>query len=209
MGETTMQNITFEWKKCRFGYRIVPPKKGEPAGLAMLRPAGPAPDRRPGSKDFETIRPLDHHKALFRDFADLSTQRDFVEFASKWGLLTDTHDDEDLATWQVESGSMRSALASWEAGKFAGLENLFNDYRWARLAIRFRNGALALEPRNLRDAMWVQLAVSLTKREHHRACLWCKTWFPYGAGTEHRASALYCSPKCQKAHAYQKLKGAA
>jgi hypothetical protein len=193
-----MQNISFQWERCRAGYEIVPPKKGEPAGLAVLRPI---------SRDFEKGKPIELRSALFRDFAALSTQRDFAEFAGAFGLLTHERESEELAIWYAERDNMRIAVASWEAGKIAGLENLFNDFRWARLAIRFRDGAMVLEPRNLRDAMWVQLAVSLTKREHHKSCLWCKTWFPYGAGTKHRKTAIYCSPKCQKAHTYAKLKG--
>lgn len=43
-----------------------------------------------------------------------------------------------------------------------------------------------------------RIGVKLCKRPD------CGEWFAYGPGTKHRETAVYCSPKCQKAHAYER-----
>ncbi len=66
---------------------------------------------------------------------------------------------------------------------------------------------LVMRPRSLVAAMWLQYGhwVSLPNVELRR-CAYCPNWFAYGPGTRRRKTAIYCSPKCQKAHQYAKMK---
>jgi hypothetical protein len=189
-----MENVIFKWERCRDGYTLAKDEHG----TEIIRP---------NSRTFYAVEPLVVDLALFRRFALLKKNpRAYVEFASTFGLLKHARDEEPIATWNTERSSLHAGVSLWEAGRVDALEGHFNSLPFAKLDVRVRDGVLSLEPRNLRDAIWLQLALSLTKREKHKACLWCKTWFPYGPGTGRRETALYCSPRCQKAQAYQKTK---
>jgi hypothetical protein len=59
--------------------------------------------------------PLRTHTALFRTFVDLDpSPESIVNFADRFGLLTDPDKGEPLATWRSAIADMRPAVESWE-----------------------------------------------------------------------------------------------
>jgi len=70
---------------------------------------------------------------------------------------------------------------------------------------------LFFQPRDLLGAAYLQLMQDAAQGAILRLCArpGCGEWFYYGPGTKHRETALYHSPRCQKAHAYLKTKGMA
>ena len=191
-----MENLKFSWQKCPDGYGIATDKDG----ASVLRPR---------SRNFVAVEPLTLHPVLFRQIASLDAKPTaYAKFASDFGLLRTVDGDEPIKLWNAERGTFRAGLQFWDAGEMKAVSDLFNTFSLGNLGITLGDGSLTLEPANLLDAMWVQFALSFTKREQHRRCLWCETWFAYGPGTGRRNTAIYCTPKCQNAHAYQKVKGA-
>jgi hypothetical protein len=67
---------------------------------------------------------------------------------------------------------------------------------------------LSFGPSDLRSAIYLQLLQDVTRSKTFKICAnpSCPNWFYYGPGTDHRKTAEYCSPKCQKAHAYLQTK---
>src|SRR5579862_4106364 len=52
---------------------------------------------------------------LFRTFADVRCDPDaIVDFANRFGLLTDAEEGESIGTWKAEITDMRAAVACWE-----------------------------------------------------------------------------------------------
>ena len=51
---------------------------------------------------------------------------------------------------------------------------------------------LALIPKNLLNALWLQLAQVLTSETAVKSCLYCNELFEVGPGTGRRADARYC-----------------
>jgi len=70
--------------------------------------------------------------------------------------------------------------------------------------------SLRLQPTNLLEGAIVQLLEDISSARQLRRCIrpGCREWFAFGPGTGRRKTALYCSPRCQKAHDYMKRKEA-
>lgn len=159
-------------------------------------------------------RPLDNFPALFKQFAETpKTPEGVREFANRFGML-DEGSDESFSIWYEQIDAMRDGLAKVESGawqeapegygtiasKFVDVV-LINEIGRSRPSLKFR-------PRNLLAAMRLQFAlwVSSPPGVKLRQCAWDGLWFMYGPGTGRRETAVYCSPKCQKAHQYAKRK---
>ena len=70
-------------------------------------------------------------------------------------------------------------------------------------------------PGNLIDAIWLQALQDIANATQFETCdrPGCPEWFAVGPGTGHTrvnrpGGARYCTPKCQRAHAYMRKKGA-
>src|ERR1039457_6881344 len=73
----------------------------------------PAEPRNRTVKRWRPNTPLRSKTALFRTFGDLDcSEASIVDFADKYGLLTDPENGESLETWKVSSAEMRSAVES-------------------------------------------------------------------------------------------------
>src|ERR1022692_1657996 len=111
----------FIWYCYKMGYQIdAPPLVFSREELRLEeRPA--EPDRfddcwiRPvksstrSTKAWRRYAPLRDDSALFFTFADLEFERNsVVDFASRFGLLTDPEKGEPLATWRAAIADMRS-----------------------------------------------------------------------------------------------------
>ena len=60
--------------------------------------------------------------------------------------------------------------------------------------------ALVLQPRNLLDAMHLQLAKFVATDGSIRACRQCGEWFVSGLGDARRSIAIFCSERCKNRH---------
>ena len=197
-----MENIAFTWERCLDDYEIIEEIFSDHRSVKLFRPK---------SARFESYHPLDFHPGLFRQFAALTPDPNdpavFLDFANTWGLLMHARSDESPATWYAEHESMCVAIRACDEGQKNDLTNIFDRVSEVRPTLRIRSGVTVFEPDNLRDAMWIQLAMATARNQKFKICRYCQTWFPYGPGTGHRSTALYCSPKCQKAFSYQMSKG--
>jgi hypothetical protein len=74
-----------------------------------IRPVG-------GKKRWYRYAPLHSNTALFRTFIDLDGgSQSIVDFANRFGLLTNPEEGEPLALWKAAVAEMRSAVANWES----------------------------------------------------------------------------------------------
>ena len=200
-----MENLDFEWSRCLDEYEIVEEKGADHRPVLVIRPR---------SQRFETYKPL-RLDGAFMAFATVErTPAGFVDFANRFGLLHHPREPEPIAVFYAEHDSLKTVAVPAIVKHDTQAVNLFDVSEIAndrppliRLNLSFRDGRPVLAPRDLRDALWLQFAVSITKREKFKVCLFCGTWFAYGTGTNHRETAIYCSSKCQQTHAYRKRKG--
>ncbi len=72
------------------------------------------------TRHWRQYAPLRNHHALCRTFADIDlSQASIVDFANKYGQLTDPDRGESLATWVTSIRDMRSAVACWDEAQNA------------------------------------------------------------------------------------------
>ena len=192
----------FEWERCLDGYQILAIDKEK---VVM-----------PKSRRREIYRPLDlgtENWAPFHIFADMPhTQDGVLSFANSYGLLF-----RDLENGYGEftgySSTMRYAVKHWQKGDMDELVSFFQSSagQWANqisVTLVKSNESdrpdLRIVPRDLLHALWLQFAEVISTGLKTKHCQWCRKAFPYGPGSRHRSTAIFCSSKCQKAHAYRK-----
>ena len=74
-----------------------------------------------GKESWRRYAPLESNPALFRRFVDVGqSQESIVDFADRFGLLTDPEKGEPLATWRAAITDMRLAVECWETAQEAG-----------------------------------------------------------------------------------------
>lgn len=157
---------------------------------------------------------------LYHHLASVETESDALNFANQFGLLNktgDSHVDDFFAA----AGMVRSLIHAKEKREWVPFERFLAQYRDViRLNPEFQittvrvNGINTDElefffrPTSLQAAIYIQLFEDFTTNAAQRLCKrpGCGTWFKYGPGTGRRNTALYCSPRCQKAHAYSLTK---
>jgi hypothetical protein len=171
-------------------------------------------------------RPLDQAPGLFMEFAHTKRTADtMLNFVNKYGRL---HSSEKTQTknprlkreahwanrgdydWEFRQFSEKVVL--WEKCKETGnydalISDLNRDNHVLVSGVRIKLSnvsgldvpVLSLQPENLKTAINLQLAQSISSNQHLRRCAWCPTWFAYGTGTGRRKSAHYCSDRCRKA----------
>ena len=70
------------------------------------------------------------------------------------------------------------------------------------LALGVSRPALVLQPQNLLDAMYLQLAKFVAGDGVLRTCKQCGEWFECGATESRRSIALFCSERCKNRFHY-------
>lgn len=214
----------FEWPRDESGYEILEVPEEVPSPEATLltgRLAGTF--IRPRGGVVRKYRWLDHHPALFREFADTpQTSEGVLDFANRFGLLfpdgafeKQRDGSEYLPDWFKHIQSFQAGIGFAEHGQRGW------DFAPAQFEVQVTKNVsvhlvkrderelpqLAMRPRSLIAAMWLQYGLWIsTPNMKLRRCVYCSTWFTYGPGTGRRETARYCSPKCQKAHQYAKKK---
>lgn len=228
--------LRFNWKRCPQGYEFVyfPESwlkkrysaevwaeflKSAPdwVGVDVLPAPSTAGDGYfllPKSPHLEDFEPLKDNPVIFRNFAGLAETREAIEkFATQYGHLI--RGNNALSSWIDEIRQMSLAVKQWENAKASG------DYRHVRSAINvmplttrlkveIKPGELlpdlALYPRNLLEALWVQFALAVAGDAKLNQCLHCKSWFQVGGGAGRKSGAFYCSQRCNNA-SYEKRSG--
>lgn len=204
--------IDFEWGRAADGYEIVWPKPkaaGEKRGTRIIT-GDVGPTLEPKSDRTIRYRPLDEHPALFKEFAELdSSPEAILEFANKYGLLND--DGPPCRLWNDGIITLKAAVILWERGAEEPFIQAWNATKLGQISIKLvcrgqkETPGLAMVPSSLESAMYIQLAQAITGNRGLQRCLWCATWFLFGAGTGRRKSAHYCSDHCRKvAHRHRK-----
>jgi hypothetical protein len=148
--------------------------------------------------------------AIYHQLADCeANERGALHFVTKYGLLR-SQEREPLNDICNTIRVVRSLLKARDAGDLDRLSKWMDENRKAlRLHPDFQHGALFFAPSSLFDAIFLQLFQDTASGAKIRLCARpaCGEWFYYGPGTAHRSTAEYCTPKCQKAHTYDKSKG--
>jgi hypothetical protein len=163
---------------------------------------------------FEPLK-IDCEKPLFLRFAELDgSEESCLRFAYHWGLLhTESQTaSEALEDWRAQIKEMRQRI-SWlgtddhkprapklpagEAWKVTALDVLLVPTRSE--TERF---AMVLQPKNLIEAMRLQLATSVAGSGSIRTCKQCGLWFESGASESRRSVAIFCSEKCKNRFHY-------
>ena len=150
-------------------------------------------------------------RVLFHILADTKqTPNGYLDFANRFGLLNHSAEPEPLDVWYIAIGSMAVVVENWHEGEWDALEDAYRHHDFAQVSVHLDREPNALRPTlhvspaSLIDALWIQLAEALSSDLKIRKCLRCFKPFPFGTGTARRNTAIYCSPKCQKSHAYAK-----
>jgi hypothetical protein len=199
-----MMDINFKWTRS-YAYEFA--TQGQP-GKSIV-PVGKKRDT------FEPLK-LENEKPLFLQFAELDgSEAACLRFAHHWGLLTTeaVSASETLETWRQQIKDMRARVAFFgtdttpaKAPKLAaGAGWKITDIEALLVPTRSdtKPFALALQPRNLMHAMYLQHAVTLAGGASIRTCKQCGLWFESGASNSRRRSvAIFCSESCKNRFHY-------
>jgi hypothetical protein len=202
-----MPKLSLPWPVDREGYRIE--KVG--GGRTIAEPSHTLIVRNGGPLDFIDVMKID---GLYHRLADCpATAEGALSFVRRYGFLRrgdgDSENHDDIThTIRV----VRSLLKIKEAGNWERLHLwVINNPKIGLLRPELLAGEppeLFFRPVTLHDAIYLQFLGDLTASANLRKCKrpGCGEWFNYGPGTQHRNTALYCSPKCQNADKYMKRK---
>jgi hypothetical protein len=219
-------SIDFGWQRDAKGYRLVeaePAREGEPwihpqhpewgpqpPPMAMYTPE--RPQRVIGiSGELEAIRPLERQKGknLFVTFANIAPSGGGVcEFVARHGPLTKVgfaESGQSVPEAIERSQAMKSfIIAANGTGDMASLvgpegiqlSGIDAAIVWDK---RAKTPRLQYSPRNLLDALWMQLAYGLSSGLYARKCPQCGNIFTTGPGSfpPRRGDAEFCSHEHQ------------
>jgi hypothetical protein len=198
-----------KWPVDQDGYRL----EAEPAlkGRAAKTIAGSGKPRllivpKGGKQVFKDVLATD---ALYRRLADCSANKQgALKFVSEFGVLGRSR-FAPVADVVHQIKTVRALLRLKEKGNWIALEAWAMDAgETFRFCLEFHAGdppQFFFKPVSLKDAIYAQFFQDVATGTESKLCKrpGCGTWFYYGAGHgTHRSTAEYCSPKCQKAHAY-------
>jgi hypothetical protein len=194
-----------EWRRDQKGYRLVapkPPRRPGPHATLLARDVGqPAKIVRLGGRLVPWFVPDD----LYRVFAkSVTSPAALLDFIKSYAPLT--HDGLDPTIGENVDDGLRQAkmmrdmitLVADHTGEFsrrievAGwkLPPVHASLRMDPEARRLR---VFLAPRNLIEALWLQLAQVEATGSHLRICAHCGIAFEAGKNTTRRADARFCS----------------
>lgn len=200
-----MIDIRFEWS------RSLKYESATMGGRRLIKAAGQRRD-----KPFEPLK-IDGQKPLYLRFAELDgSEETCLQFAHHWGLLLTQSQTggEFIDDWRQQIEQMREAVAllgpiedlpaslarkrrTGEAWKLTSLDVLL-----APSPADTDRFSMILRPRNLFEAMRLQLATSVASGGSVRACKQCGSWFETGASESRRSIAIFCSEKCKNRFHY-------
>lgn len=159
---------------------------------------------------------------VWRRLADAEpTAEGALGFVKSFGFLTSKRRRESVAFICQHIEAMRSIVAAIDREDWTTLDLWLTDNRKAlRLHPVFLQEEgwprpdLFFAPNTLLDAIYLQALQDATSGTELEKCdrPACPEWFAVGPGTGHarvKRPVRYCTPKCQKAHAYTKKKGVA
>lgn len=196
-----MIDISFEWTRFH-SYEIA-----TVGGRKRIRPVGRKNDR------FDPLK-IEMERPLFARFADLDgSEEACLEFARRWGLLRSTTatQAESLEDWQQQIRDMGMAIAFLADGEKPKKPERADAWELTDLKVLLvpqitaddsKRFAMHLQPRNLYEAMRLQLARSVSGGGSVRACRQCGSWFETGASDSRRSIAVFCSEKCKNRFHY-------
>jgi hypothetical protein len=201
--------IGFAWSRVSKGFRIEPAK---PSRLkTIIRPDTPERLVPLGDKA-GSYRPLEQFETLYAIFAKVTNARELVEFANKFGPLTEDGygRGDNVGMILDDAGTMRRVLTA--LSKDADHARVLRKAGIARLGLgnpidvavvpdedtgRIK---LTFQPRSLLDGLWLQMASAIGSGAVVRSCRLCGEWFEAGPGTDRRADAQFCSPEHKTDH---------
>jgi len=140
-----------------------------------------------------------------------------LKLANKYGLLygrADKLSAEPLSAWNHADMALTILLGKWADGDGAAVPFVFNETEVAQNTPRMdweegrERPVLLFEPKNLNDALKLQVAELYSGGAEARRCEYCSRPFVYGAGTPRRVGGEYCSPSCRRG-AWRKRQGVA
>lgn len=205
--------VAFEWQRDTKGYRLYFNERDEPDRIVRL-----------GGK-LETYEPL-QIAGLYAVFAGVTGPASLVKFIKKYGPLsaagnlqtmpgnpkTSSSLGREVEIKETQVGeNVREALvhASWFRKVLSLPRNSEQQKRniaapkplklsQARLVSDSNGYRIEYRPKNLLNAMRVQLALTLVGHKEVRYCAHCKEPFEVGAGTGKRSDAIFCSADHRK-----------
>ena len=222
-----MALLHLDWLRGSEGYRIERRPAEPPTGIGKR---GPDVEMRwHQSGGFFIVRNGGRHResaplgcdGLWKQLAGCRTPTHVLEFVSRWGFLQKAKAKEEpigialaRAEWlrtisdeadRGEWSEIARQLAHRAAGPFGAIGQMGVTFEYAE---GMERPELQFRPRSLDAAICVQALMDISGNAKLRKCVnpACPEWFKYGPGTAHRETAMYCAPKCQKAHAYAKSK---
>lgn len=192
--------LWFRWERHCDGYRVVNTDDGQ-----YLEP------RSEATETYDPFTLGTENLALFQIFADTPETAEGIEnFASRYGLF-DRDCEGPLSIWEPPITSMRIATDAWRRGDINDVVHLIGGARsYGQTTIELVNEkdaerpTIRIVPQSLRDALWYQLALTISCGRKVKNCDFCQMPFFYGPGTNRRETAAFCSPKCQRHNAYAK-----
>jgi hypothetical protein len=199
-------------------------------GFTWTRGARYEPDTVKGTlvirqigKQRQTYRPRETELSnLHLRFAELDYSPEaFASFATDWGLLEKPAAEdamESVEGWRREVRKMKGSISMF-ALKAAEPGGVLRLRAGSRFGVQFKattidvlllsaeGGArptMVLQPPNLLNAIWLQLATAVAGGNSIRACAECNRWFHTGIGDKVRRSvAIFCSEECKNRHHYK------
>jgi hypothetical protein len=204
-----MIDIGFKWSHAR-EYECV-----EVEGAKVIRQKG---TRREKPKEPLMIDG-NGKKPLYARFAELdSSEKSCVDFANAWGLLTTESPSqaEPLDFWRKEIRKIKGLMNVLEAKEKppGGLLRRSRDQvSLPSITVRLVPGELDVDgnigrpklllgPKDLLEAMYLQLGKFVAGDGSLRSCRQCGEWFECGGTESRRSIAIFCSEKCKNRFHY-------
>ncbi len=147
---------------------------------------------------------LDNKPGLFLDFSALTNDNQILEFAKRYGPLNKGWMQEDLKTWRDAISLMSKGLpqAQMIVTQDSRLTNANETLMRLRLliddniddtrAITTAGGKIAIMPKSLLAAMWLNFAKWLNGDLILERCSFCQSWFEKTHHNRH-----FCDGRCK------------
>jgi hypothetical protein len=155
------------------------------------------------------------NQSLYLDFAQLdSSPAACVGFAEKWGLLmtpasTSNPPFEELYFWRAEIKKMQAMIGALpRVVRMANSRGTYARVGSVDVLLVPGTGAdarpvMVMEPRNLLQALNLELAQSVAGGASLLTCQQCGRWFEVGADAK-RTVAKFCSDRCRNRFNYER-----
>ena len=220
--------LRLDWFRCRDGYqledRVDPPARRGRRALLLGSIAG-----RYIVRNSDTLEPTTPLKCvgLYRLLADVSDDESALAFVTAHGFLSrgkDARVDKVLDAaaamrWLVDAIDKKRWATLTDALNRAEQDNVIFEtggIGWLGAVFDWQEGMerpeLHYRPGSLVGAIYLQALQDASGGAELQKCdrPGCPKYFQVGPGTGRprlNRGVAYCTPKCQKAHAYMKLKG--